>query len=157
MAENDKGNDGFNVSIYSQGNFIAREMTFSGPINIGTGGSDTTIYSDEQVARALESIVGRGKPINAKWKWAGAYWFLRWACAYPVDVKDFCDKANGLPFSKQLEVGCDYRNVREVATLSFMGQDPRQMDKVKPSTNDLTQFAVCREIVLKLAESLTSK
>jgi hypothetical protein len=44
-------------------------------------------YSDAQVAEALESLVGKGQVIDAKWKWAAVYWYLRWTCNYPVDVK----------------------------------------------------------------------
>ena len=41
-------------------------------------------YSDKQVALVLEACAGKGQVIDAKWKWAGAYWLLRWACNYPV-------------------------------------------------------------------------
>ena len=51
-------------------------------------------YSDKQVAQVLEACAGKGLVIDAKWKWAGAYWLLRWACNYPVDAKEFCQKAS---------------------------------------------------------------
>jgi hypothetical protein len=49
---------------------------------------------------------------------------------------------------------CDYRNIREITTLSFMSQDATQMDKVVYSKSDEKVFVICREIALKLAEEL---
>ena len=43
-------------------------------------------YNDKQVVQVLEANAGKGLVIDAKWKWAGAYWLLRWACNYPVDA-----------------------------------------------------------------------
>ena len=50
------------------------------------------ICSDDQIADAQEAIVGENKVINRQWKWVGAYWFLRWAYNYPVDIREFCEK-----------------------------------------------------------------
>ncbi len=152
MMELDK-KGAFSINVYSPGNLIAQEITINGNVSLG-GDMQHGGFSDEQVARALESIVGKGKPIDAKWKWAGAYWYLRWACSYPVNAKDFCEHIAQLPFSRPLEYACDYRNIRELTTLTFMGQDPRQMEKVKASSGDQQAFVFCRTIALKLAEEL---
>lgn len=116
--------------------------------------ADQTGYSDEQVAQALASIVGDGKPIDSKQKWAGAQWLLRWECNYPAKAQDFCERIAQLPLPDDLEYKCDYRNIRELATLPFMDQDPRKMDLVQPSKNYLKVFAQCREVALKLDEAL---
>lgn len=109
---------------------------------------------DEEVSQALREITGEHKPIDCKQKWAGVYWFLRWACNFPVDVQEFCNKIQELPCADELEVSCNYENIRKFATLSFMEQDPRQMDKVKPSKMDMQAFYQCREVALKLEEKL---
>ncbi len=114
-------------------------------------------YSDEQIAQALRRIVGRGKAIDSKQKWAGAYWYLRWTANYPATAMSFCEKIARLLPDNDLEYPCDYRNIRELATLSFMEQDPRQMDKVRPSKNDERVFWQCREVALKLADELSRK
>ena len=152
MEEN-KNTDGWNINIYSPGNFIAREIRFEGTVNIG-GKTDNGGYSDEQVAKALLSIVGEGLPIDAKWKWAGAYWWLRWACAFPVDVQLFCKRIKGLPWQGELAVKCDYNDIRRVCNMSFIEQDPRRMDIVQPKSGEGKEFASCREVALKLAEAL---
>ena len=145
--------DGFCIKVYSPGNFIAKEITINGGVHLGnspaTGG-----FSDEQVAKALMACVGKGKVIDQKQKWAGAYWYLRWACNYPVDVQKFCDKINALPYEKALEIPCDYNNIRRLCSCSFMDYDVRDMEKVKVSNMDKDVFLWCREIALKLAEEL---
>jgi hypothetical protein len=111
-------------------------------------------YSDEQVARALERIVGKGKTVDSKQKWAGVYWYLRWACNYPVNTKQACERIMRLPFDGALEYPCDYNNIRRMATASFMNQDARQLDSVKPSRMDEPLFAQCRVVAQALAQEL---
>ena len=53
---------------------------------------NSTSYNDEQVAEALSKIVGKGKPIDCKWKWAGAIWLLQWVCLYPKNTKEACER-----------------------------------------------------------------
>ena len=139
--------------VGKSGNIIAKKTTINGG---GTFGSNTTTdhFSDEQIARALLACVGKGKVIDNKQKWAGAYWFLRWVCNYPVDVKKCCERIAGLPYGQVLEIACDYDNIRRICTCSFMDYDPRALDKVKVSNMDQEVFTWCREIVLKLDEEL---
>ena len=111
-------------------------------------------YSDKQVARALEASVGKGRVIDAKWKWAGAYWYLRWTCNYPVDAKEFCKKIRSLELDIPEDYECSYESIRKICTLSFMDCDARRMDIVRVSKNDQGMFSQCREIALKLAEEL---
>ena len=111
-------------------------------------------YSDKQVARALEASVGKGRVIDAKWKWAGAYWYLRWTCNYPVDAKEFCTKVKSLDLDIPGEYECSYESIRKICTLSFMDYDPRHMEYVRASKNDQNMFSQCREIALKIAAEL---
>ncbi len=64
------------------------------------------------------------------------------------------DRIKKLPFQQDLEYPCDYRNIRELTTLSFMDHNPQQMDRVQYSKNDEKVFFQCREVALKLAEEL---
>ena len=114
----------------------------------------TASYSDGQIARALSNIVGKGKAIDSKQKWAGALWLLHWACNYPVNAKLACERVNSLPFERELEYGCDYNNIRPFTTLSFMNEDPRQMDAVRYSKNDESVFLQMRQVVIALQEEL---
>ena len=113
---------------------------------------DGDAYSDKLVAQVLEASAGKGLIIDAKWKWAGAYWLLRWACNYPVDAKEFCKKIGSLDMDIPSEYECSYESIRKICTLSFMDYDPRRMDTVRVSKNDQGMFSQCREIVLKLVD-----
>ena len=115
---------------------------------------DSEAYNDKQVALALENCVGKGRVIDAKWKWAGAYWYLRWTCNYPVEAKDFCTKIRSLDLDIPIDYECSYENIRKYCTLSFMDYDARRMDIVRVSRNDQSMFSQCREIALKLADEL---
>ena len=109
-------------------------------------------YSDKLVAQVLEASAGKGLILDAKWKWAGAYWLLRWACNYPVDAKEFCKKIRSLEMDIADEYDCSYESIRKLCTLSFMDYDPRHMETVRVSKNDQGMFSQCREIVLKLLD-----
>ena len=111
-------------------------------------------YSDKQVARALMACVGKDRVVDAKWKWAGVYWYLRWACNYPVDAREFCKKILSLELDIPADYECSYESIRKICTLSFMDSDARRMDIVRVSKNDQNVFSQCREIALKLAEEL---
>lgn len=139
--------------IVGKSDFMAKTTTIN---DGGAFGSNTMTdhFSDEQIAQALLVCVGKGKVINNKQKWAGGYWFLRWVCNFPVDVKKCCERIMGLPYRKKLEIVCDYDNIRRICTCSFMEYDARVMDKVKVSNMDQEVFNWCREIVLKLDEEL---
>lgn len=110
-------------------------------------------YSDEQIAQAIKAINGSKKPLNSKRKWAAVYWCLKWYCNFPANVSDFCDRVQGLPLGG-LEYECDYNNIRRECALTFMDQDARYMDKVKPSKADNDFFQQCREVVLALVTEL---
>ena len=115
---------------------------------------DGDTYSDDQVAQALEACVGKGLVVDAKWKWAGVYWYLRWACNYPVDAKEFCAKIKSLDMDIAPDYDCSYESIRKICTLSFMDYDARRMDVVRVSKNDQGMFSQCREIALKIADEL---
>ena len=153
MMNNMEQDDGFCIKVYSPGNFIAKEITINGGVHLGTN-TAAGGFTDEQIAKALAACVGKGKVIDNKQKWAGAYWYLRWGCNYPVDAQKFCEKVKSLPYDKPLEIACEYNNIRRLCTCSFMDYDVRDIEKVKVSSMDQDVFSWCREIALKLAEEL---
>lgn len=111
-------------------------------------------YSDEQIARALTNVVGVGKPIDSKQKWAGAMWLLRWRCNFPVKAQEFCQRINSLPFDEEPQIKCEYNNIRLLSTLSFMNQDARELEAVKYSKQDEHIFFQLREVVVGLDKEL---
>ena len=115
MAELKK-DDGFCINVYSPGNLIAKEITINGGVHLGNGTAPDA-FSDEQIAQALTICVGKGKVIDAKWKWAGAYWFLRWSCNFPVDIQKFCDRIDGMKLDIPSEYSCGYESIRKFCKL----------------------------------------
>jgi hypothetical protein len=150
---NNDSNGGFTINVNSPGNLIAQTINFNAPVTFG-GKTEHGGFSDQQIARALEACVGRERVINTKWKWAGAYWYLRWACNYPVDIREFCEKIENMNLNIDAKYKCDYNNIRRFCTLSFIDYNPLKMDNVKFSKNDASAFADCRAIALKLAEEI---
>ena len=158
MTNNSRKNKtgGFNINVYSTGNNIAQTInqTFNGNVYYGQNVTEKPKATDEQVAQALTNIVGKGKPIDSKQKWTGALWMLHWMCGYPIKANEFCTRIEQLPLPSDLEFKCDYRNIRELATLSFISQDATQMDKVVPSKNDTPVFQQMRTVALAVAQEL---
>lgn len=132
----------------------AENVVNGGEVKTKENSKQTEPNTDEMIGKALSEITGEHKPIDNKQKWAGAYWYLRWAYNFPVDVQEFCNRIQTLPCADELEISCNYDNIRRLTTLSFIEQDPRQMDKVKPSKMDKQLFLQCREVALKLEEKL---
>lgn len=151
----DNNDSDFKIIVNSPGNFIAKEIHISGDVNINgdSGQVKQNGFTDEQIAQAITAINGEKKPLNSKRKWAAVHWGLRWYCNYPTGPKEFCEKIGELPLG-ELEFKCDYNSIRHFSTVSFMNQDARQMDKVKPSKMDEEFFLQCRTVVLALATEL---
>ena len=159
MNNNDQNSNqggGFHVHVNSPGNNIAQTInqTINGNVYYGQNVTEKPKATDEQVAQALTNIVGKGKPIDSKQKWTGALWMLHWMCGYPIKANEFCTRIEQLPLPSDLEFKCDYRNIRELATLSFISQDATQMDKVVPSKNDVSVFQQMRSVALAVAQEL---
>ena len=156
MEQENKQNVRFVVQVYSPGNQIIQTQNnnYYAPVYLGRSETGNNGFTDEQIARALTACVGKHNVIDCKWKWVGAYWYLRWACQFPVDVKDFCKRIDDMNLGITDIYRCEYRNIREMATLSFISQDATKMNKVLPRKDDEKVFAYCREVAQKLAEEL---
>lgn len=120
----------------------------------GKGGEPRAYYSDAQIAQAIAAICGDGKPLDSKQKWAGVHWLLRWECNYPARAKEFCERIAKLPLPEDLAYKCDYNNIRPFSTLSFLNEDPRQIDSVRYSKNDACAFRQLREVAQALYQEL---
>ena len=143
----------FTGDIHIQGDMFNIHDNQNVTVSVG-GQKPVADYTDEKIAKAIVAINGKGKPLNSKQRWAGVHWVLRWVCNYPAKPQDFCDRVAQLPLPEDLEFKCDCRNIRELSTLSFINQDPREMNQVKPSKNDEQVFFQLREVALALMKEL---
>ena len=148
--------NGFVVHIYSPGNQIIQTQTnnYYGTVYQAKSESAQKGFSDEQVMKALQACVGKDQVINAKWKWAGAYWCLRWKCYYPVDAKEFCKKIKSLNLGLSDDFDCNYESIRKYCSLSFMDCDPFGKAEIRVSNMEKGTYSVCRQIALNLGEEL---
>ena len=148
------------VNYYNYGtiqNLVCGDYHAHAPISTDMkGGLRQKTFTDEQVSVALKACVGKGKGkvINNKKKWAGAYWCLRKKCYYPVDPKEFCDKIKSLKLGLPEDVSCDYDNIRRYCNLTFMSLDFELVDEGLIDNREKDVFLWCREIAMKLAEEL---
>lgn len=149
------GASGKGVFTFS-GNLFAKGCTFSGPVNFGGGAAQAqpVSYSDEQVAQAIKAICGEGLALDEKQKWAGVYWYLRWAADYPLKSQEFCERIDRLPFTQDLPVKCNVNNIRRLVTTQLMSQDARDLGHVRPTRSDEQLFAQLRPVVVALAREL---
>ena len=149
------GASGKGVFTFS-GNLFAKGCTFSGPVNFGGGAAQAqpVSYSDEQVAQAIKAICGEGLALDEKQKWAGVYWYLRWAAGYPLKSQEFCERIDRLPFTQDLPVKCNVNNIRRLVTTQLMSQDARDLGHVRPTRSDEQLFAQLRPVVVALAREL---
>ena len=60
--EQQQSDGAFVINVNSPGNFIAKEITFTGPVNIG-GNIEQGGFTDVQIKTALEAIVGKDKVV----------------------------------------------------------------------------------------------
>lgn len=156
MEENSMPHGGGNIYNYFEGAHIGKVVYNYGTITFYENKEEKRRegYTDEEVAQALANIIGKGKPIDTKAKWTGALWMLKWECNYPAKAQEFCERIKKLPLPTGLEFPCEYENIRKTATLSFLNEDPRQMDKVKYSKNDEQDFFQMKTVAIALKQEL---
>ena len=51
-----KDNEGFCINVYSEGNFIAKEMTFNAPVNVGSGAGACVAPRTEEDGVDFEAV-----------------------------------------------------------------------------------------------------
>ena len=76
-------------------------------------------YTDDVVAKALVAINGKNKSLSEKQLFLGVANVLKYKCGWAGKLKNQCDKINMLPVADQLEVLCDYNNVKGIGALKF--------------------------------------
>ena len=71
-----------------------------------------------------------------------------------IDYAELSEEVLAKELPEGTEIPCEYNNIRMLATLSFMSEDPRQMDKVRYSTNDQKDFFQLKEVAVALRQEL---
>ena len=91
------------IHVYSTGNNIAQTInqTFNGNVYYGQNTAETQEVTDEQLADAISSICGKGKPLDEYQKWLGVCCYVSAKCGYPIDLDACCRRLAVLPPGKE--------------------------------------------------------
>ncbi len=103
-----------------------------------------TDYTDEVVARAIIAINGKYKPLYEKQLYLGIIKVLSNKCGWSPKWQTSCNHINELPLLKDadLEVKCDYNNLKGPIGMRFASLDYPEWESYEPKTTE-------REVFLK--------
>lgn len=104
------------------------------------------IPSDEELATAITAINGKAKALDEYQKWMGVCCFVQSRYDYPRELKACCEKLASLPFKSNLEIPCNYGNVRKLQGYGFVREDYRYWSTYKPSKTEKKHFENCFDV-----------
>ena len=102
----------------------------------------THTYTDDVIARAILALDGYQKPLCEKQLFLGIIKVLRSKCGWSSKWLTCCDRINELPIIKEseLEVKCDYNNLKAPCALKFASVDYKDWDNYEPSDAERDVF-----------------
>ena len=134
---------------------INGNMTKNGSENFGSENKKRTVYSEEQVARALLAINGKDKVLNNYQLWLGACCYLMKRCDYSQNLERCCDQIAKLPYGMmKLEIECKYENIRKFSFLKFVKEGIDTWDSYQPRKEEEKLFYGCKAVADELDRTL---
>ena len=106
-------------------NYYISGHYFQNPGNVYFGDKkENAKVTDETIARALVVINGKDKAIDSQRAWLGACLLLGWKYRFPRNLKDCCERINGLHIEKgMLEYECVYNSIRLYGSWKFVKEE----------------------------------
>ena len=150
---------GFNINVYSTGNNIAQTInqTFNGNVYYGQNTDEKQEVTDEQVADAISSICGKGKPLDEYQKWLGVCCYVSAHCDYPIDIDACCQRLAVLPYKEPLEYMPQYKSIRVYATYNFVKVGYDSWKTFKANDQERNLFVKCYDTALALDKALNKR
>ena len=150
---------GFHVHVYSTGNNIAQTInqTFNGNVYYGQNTDEKQEITDEQVADAISSICGKGKPLDEYQKWLGVCCYVSAHCDYPIDIDACCQRLAVLPYKEPLEYMPQYKSIRVYATYNFVKVGYDSWKTFKANDQERNLFVKCYDTALALDKALNKR
>jgi hypothetical protein len=150
---------GFNINVYSSGNNIAQTInqTFNGNVYYGQNTDEKQEVTDEQVADAISSICGKGKPLDEYQKWLGVCCYVSAHCDYPIDIDACCQRLAVLPYKEPLEYMPQYKSIRVYATYNFVKVGYDSWKTFKANDQERNLFVKCYDTALALDKALNKR
>jgi hypothetical protein len=150
---------GFNINVYSSGNNIAQTInqTFNGNVYYGQNTDEKQEVTDEQLADAISSICGKGKPLDEYQKWLGVCCYVSAHCDYPIDIDACCQRLAVLPYKEPLEYMPQYKSIRVYATYNFVKVGYDSWKTFKANDQERNLFVKCYDTALALDKALNKR
>ena len=147
------------IHVYSTGNNIAQTInqTFNGNVYYGQNTAETQEVTDEQLADAISSICGKGKPLDEYQKWLGVCCYVSAHCDYPIDIDACCQRLAVLPYKEPLEYMPQYKSIRVYATYNFVKVGYDSWKTFKANDQERNLFVKCYDTALALDKALNKR
>jgi hypothetical protein len=147
------------IHVYSMGNNIAQTInqTFNGNVYYGQNTAETQEVTDEQLADAISSICGKGKPLDEYQKWLGVCCYVSAHCDYPIDIDACCQRLAVLPYKEPLEYMPQYKSIRVYATYNFVKVGYDSWKTFKANDQERNLFVKCYDTALALDKALNKR
>lgn len=110
--------------------------------------------TDQQMADAICSICGEGKPLDDKQKWLGVCCMARARYDYPYDIEACCNRLAALPYKTPLYKECDYDNVRKLAVYGFASEPYERWKTYTPRKTEKRHFDSCFYVARELENAI---
>ena len=108
------------------------------------------------IARAIIALDGYQKPLCEKQLFLGIIKVLRSKCGWCGKWQTCCDRINELPIIKvsDLEVKCDYNNLKAPCALKFASVDYKDWNEYEPSAAERDIFRKNKDLAQLFEEEL---
>ena len=110
--------------------------------------------TDQQMADAINSICGKGMPLDDKQKWLGVCCLVRARYNYPYDIEVCCKRLAALPYKTPLYKECDYDNVRKLAIYGFASEPYDRWKTYTPRKTEKKHFDSCFYVARELENAI---
>ena len=126
----------------------------------GKGAEGTGIpqsaYTDEVVGRAIVALNGEKKPLCEKQLFLAIIKVLSAKCGWSSKWQTSCARINELPIVREsdMEVKCDYNNLKASIGLKFSSLDYREWEEYEPRDSERLIFRKNRALAKLFEEEL---
>lgn len=113
-------------------------------------------YTDDVIARAIIALNGDKKPLCEKQLFLGIIKVLNDVCGWSGKWQTNCDRINDLPLIKatDLEVKCDYNNLKSSIALKFASLEYEEWEDYTPKSSERDIFKKNRTVAKLFLEEL---
>lgn len=131
-------------------------VTYQAPIhNYSQERRETkTKVTNEDIAKTLIALNGKGKPVDTQTAWLGVCCYLAWKHGFPRNLGDCCKAIDNLPMNmEELEYECKYESIRRFGCWNFVKVDVSQWPSYTPRADEKQMFLKC----LAVSQALEAK